>query len=40
MKKEEDYEIESIRIEVYGDVSEETYSEQQKLLYLVEKYEE
>jgi hypothetical protein len=27
-------------IEIYGNVSSETYAEQQKLLYLVNKYEE
>jgi hypothetical protein len=32
-------EIESEKIEVYGNVSEQTYNEQQKLLYLVAKYE-
>ena len=33
-------EIESEKIEIYGNVSEETYNKQQKLLYLVGKYEE
>lgn len=33
-------EIESDKILVYGNMSEKTYSEQQKLLYLVGKYEE
>jgi hypothetical protein len=32
-------EVESEKIEVYGNVSEQTYNEQQKLLYLVAKYE-
>jgi hypothetical protein len=32
-------EIESEKIEVYGNISEQTYNEQQRLLYLVAKYE-
>jgi hypothetical protein len=37
---EEEEGVESDKILVYGNMSEETYSEQQKLLYLVGKYEE
>jgi len=32
-------ESESNLIEIYGNILSETYSEQQKLLYLVNKYE-
>lgn len=32
-------ETESEKIEVYGNLSSETYNEQQQLLYLVGKYE-
>jgi hypothetical protein len=31
--------IDGLKIEVYGNISEITYNEQQKLLYLVGKYE-
>jgi hypothetical protein len=32
-------EVDGLKIEIYGNVSEQTYNEQQKLFYLVGKYE-
>jgi hypothetical protein len=33
-------ELDGMRILIYGNISEETFAKQQRLLYLVNKYEE
>jgi hypothetical protein len=32
--------LDGMKIEIYGNISEETFAKQQRLLYLVNKYEE
>jgi hypothetical protein len=38
--EENEEEVESVKTEVYGNISEETFGEMEKFTYLCSKYEE